>query len=270
MSLVDADTATAADVLRRGFADYFIPIPFDRALLLNMIPHDGVAPALSHLVLRDDEPVGCALIARRGWTSRLAGMAIVPDARRQGVGRWLMNELLNQARDRGDRQLVLEVIEQNDPAVHLYENCGFERIRRLVSLQLETPPAGEPADLLEIDIREAASAVSQHGLSDLPWQLSGESLALSSPPMKAYRLGPAAVVISNPAAERLAILSLVVEPDERRRGHATRLLQALFAAHPGKVWRVPALCPEEAAGPFIAFGFEPGELSQWQMTKDLA
>jgi len=275
MRLEALDTArldVAADTLKRGFADYFIPIPFAPAMLLNMIPHDGIAPALSRLVLRNDEPIGCALIARRGWTSRLAGMALVPEARRQGVGRWLMGKLIEQARNRADRRMVLEVIEQNEPAVRLYESCGFTRVRRLVSLELEPAPtyaAGETAGLEEIDIREVARMVSQYGLHDLPWQLSSESLSLSSPPLIAYRLGPAAAVISSPSAERVTILSLIVEPGDRRQGHAMRLLQALLAEYPEKTWRVPALCPEEAAGPFAALGFEPGELSQWQMTLDL-
>ena len=267
--LVEADLEIVADVLRRGFADYFVPIPFDRALLLNMIAHDGMAPALSRLVLRDEDPVGCAMIARRGWTSRLAGMAIVPEARGQGVGRSVMDDLIEQARERGDRRIVLEVIEQNEPAVRLYEACGFTRIRRLVSLQLESPALGSQAELQEIDIREVARIVTQHGLPDLPWQLSGESLVLSSPPMRAYRLGPAAVVVSNPDAERIAILSLIVDPEERGRGHAKRLLQAVLAAYPEKTWRVPALCPQEAAAPFTGVGFEFGELSQWQMALGL-
>ena len=259
----------AADTLKRGFADYFVPIPFGPAMLLNMIPHDGIAPALSRLVFQNDEPIGCALIARRGWTCRLAGMAIVPEARTQGVGRWLMDELVKQARARGDRQMVLEVIAENEPALKLYESLGFVRVRRLVSLDLDAAPPEELAELESIDIREAAQIVARHGLPDLPWQLSAESLALSAPPMRAYRLGPAIAVVSDPSAKRVGVLSLVVETDARGAGHAKRLLRALFAAHPGKSWRVPALCPEEAAGPFAALGFEPGELSQWQMALDL-
>jgi len=268
------DLNAAADALRRGFADYFVPIPVDRAMLLEMLAHDGVAASLSRLILRDDKPVGCALIARRGWTSRLAGMAIIPEARAEGIGRSTMEALMAQARERGDRRMVLEVIEQNEPALKLYESLGFERVRRLISLERPAPQdadtgLAEAPDLLEIDIRDVAAVVSREGLDDLPWQLSAESLALSSPPMCARRLGPAYAVLSNPEVERIALLSLIVESEARGASQAVQLLRALFAAYPGRAWRVPALCPEEAAGPFLHAGFERGELSQWQMSLDL-
>ncbi len=47
-------------------------------------------------------------------------MAIAPGARGQGIGLWCMDRLVDEARARGERSMVLEVIEQNDPAVRLY------------------------------------------------------------------------------------------------------------------------------------------------------
>ena len=259
------------EALKRGFADYFVPIPVDRKMLLHMLAHDGVDASLSRLVLLDDAAIGCALVARRGWTSRLAGMAIVPEARGKGVGRRTMQALIVQARERGDRRMVLEVIERNEPALKLYESLGFARVRRLVSLDRSASDvrdefdAGESSRMQEIGIQEVARTVATHGFPDLPWQLSAESLALSSPPARAFRLGGAAVVVTDLQADRVAILSLIVEQDARGAGRAQHMLRTLFAAHPGKSWRVPALCPEEAAGPMLAVGFERADLSQLQM-----
>ena len=261
----------AVEALRRGFADYLVPIPVDRRMLLHMLTHDGVDASLSRLVCQGDVAIGCALVARRGWTSRLAGMAIVPEARGKGVGRRTMQTLLAQARERGDRRMVLEVIERNEPALKLYESLGFTRVRRLVSLERPASDASDEAGvaesnpLQEIDIQEVAHAVARHGLPDLPWQLSAESLALSSPPTRAFRLGGAAVVVTDLRANGVAILSLIVEQDTRGTGQAQQLLRALFAAHTGKSWRVPALCPEEAAGQMLAMGFECADLSQLQL-----
>jgi len=39
----------------------------------------------------------------------------------------------------------------------------------------------KPNDLQEMDLREMGHSISQHGLSDLPWQLSGETIAQTPP-----------------------------------------------------------------------------------------
>jgi ribosomal protein S18 acetylase RimI-like enzyme len=255
-------------LLNQGFADYFVPIEFNTAALLNMLVHDGIDSTSSRIVSRGGEGVGVALIARRGWSSRLAGMAIVPAARRAGVGTWLMAQLLAQAKARGERRMVLEVIEQNTAAVRLYEGCGFRVLRRLVSLTASQPEIETEVQLEEVDVREAARLATAHGLLDLPWQISGESLACLGLPNRAYRRGAAYVVISNPDAPRIGIRCLVVEPPARRQGQATRLLQAVLAHHPGKEWSVPALCPEEIRSVFEKVGFVRGELSQLQMVTE--
>jgi ribosomal protein S18 acetylase RimI-like enzyme len=263
--------AETAELLNQGLADYYVRVVLDKAALLHLVVHDSVDLSSSRVVLQDGRAVGAALVARRGWSSRLAGMAIVPDARRAGVGRWLMAQLIAEAQARGDRRLVLEVIEQNTPAVHLYESCGFRIRRRLLSFSA-TPPDPEPQkekmspiQLEEIDIRAMARLVTMHGLPDLPWQISGESLALLGPPNRAYRIDDACVAISNPDQAQVAVRSVLVPPPVRRQGQATRLLQTVMTAHPGKMWRVPALCPEEIGGLFDRLSFVRESLTQLQM-----
>lgn len=52
----------------------------------------------------------------------------VPAARRRGVGRELLGELLAEAVRRGAAEVFLEVRTDNDAAIALYEADGFERI----------------------------------------------------------------------------------------------------------------------------------------------
>ncbi|SDW14695.1 GNAT family N-acetyltransferase [Paenibacillus sp. CF384] len=54
------------------------------------------------------------------------GVAILPDARGQGVGLVLMNEIMQQARADGYKALSLSVDPDNQAAVRLYEKLGFE------------------------------------------------------------------------------------------------------------------------------------------------
>jgi ribosomal protein S18 acetylase RimI-like enzyme len=54
-------------------------------------------------------------------------LAVVPSKRGKGLGRELLTELLAQARAEGHRQVSLSV-EPDNPALHLYERHGFEKV----------------------------------------------------------------------------------------------------------------------------------------------
>lgn len=266
-SMADYGLERAAEVLARGFEDYFVRIPFSVGTLLHAARADSVDLASSRVFLRDGSAVGGALIARRGWTTRLAGMAILPEARRTGIGRAAVLQLLAEAKARGDRTMVLEVIEQNSAAVELYRACGFKEIRRLVGFA--GPPALDavvPPELTEVDLREVAEAVIRYGLLDLPWQLSGETLAQLTPPSVAYRLDGAWIAISNPAEPVVTVRGLIAEPAAQGLGREAALLRAVMAKHPDRnEWRITATWPEELAHLIAPAGLPRSPLTQWQM-----
>lgn len=270
-SLLEFTLERASEVFTRGFADYFVTLTASPTFFVTMARTDSVDLTASRVAVRDGEPVAAALIARRGWTSRLAGMAVVPEARQQGVGRALMAQLLDEARQRGEREMVLEVIEQNEPAVKLYEQCGFVRGRRLTGHagKPEISPADSEPELIEIDARELARLVSAHGLPDLPWQVSAETVAQAGPPARCFRLGASALMISNPAAEAIGIRSLITMPPARGRGSSRALLRAVMARFPDREWRAPAIFPEEMGDAFFAAGLIRTPLSQWHMRRAL-
>jgi ribosomal protein S18 acetylase RimI-like enzyme len=253
------------ETVNRGFEGYFVPITFNVTSFLHMVRKDGIDLTISRVLLDDGEPTGIALLARRGWTSRLAAMGVAPEARGIGAGSWLMEQLINEACGRDEHEMVLEVIEQNEPAVHLYKKYGFEVVRRLIGFIRTDAAEQETRELHEMDLREAARLISQYGVSDLPWQLSAENIAQLNPPARAFARGQASIVISNPEAKDIAVWSLLVEPDARGDGLGIEMLKAIIAQYPGKTWHVPALMPEEFGKVFERAGFEREELSQWQM-----
>ena len=55
-------------------------------------------------------------------------IAVLPDARRAGLGRALMGQMIAEARRRGVREVFLEVRADNPGAQRLYESLGFEGI----------------------------------------------------------------------------------------------------------------------------------------------
>lgn len=261
----DYSNLELVEILNGGFAGYFVPITFHVTAFLNMVRKDGIDLTSSRVLLRDDQPMGIALIARRGWTSRLAAMGIARECRSLGAGSWFMEYLVYEARQRGEREMLLEVIEQNAPAVHLYKKYGFEITRRLIGLIRRDAVEDGTSELQELDIRRVSSLISQYGLPDLPWQLSGESIAQTNPPARAYCRGQAYTIITNPDANDVVIWSLLVEPSARGNGLGTDMLKSVIAKHPHKTWHIPALLPEEVGIVCERAGFIREELSQWQM-----
>jgi len=270
---MDLDIKPASDyplpdltqLLNLSFENYLVPITFNLTQFLTMVRKDSVDLSASRVLLADEQPAGIALIARRGWTSRLAAMGIVQSQRGRGTGSWFMGKLINEARERNDHAMVLEVIEQNEYAVRLYQKCGFQSVRRLIGLIRKDSKENKKEALEELDLREAGSLISRHGLSDLPWQLAGETIAQMNPPARAYRNGPAMMVTSNPDGEHVVIWSLLVEPDARGNQLGVDMLKTVIANYPGKTWHVPAIFPEEFGKLFERAGFEREELTQWQM-----
>lgn len=255
--------------LNLSFEDYHIHVQFTLSQFLTMLRKDNIDLYASRVLIADDQPAGVALIARRGWTSRLAAMGIVKGSRGKGAGTQFMEGLIQEARARNDREMVLEVIERNEPAVHLYQKRGFQIVRRLISLIRRRAREADRSNLQEIDLREMGRLILQYGLPDLPWQLSGESIALLNPPARAYKKGPTYIAISNPDANDIVIWSVLVEPDARGNGLALDMLRTIISNHAVRTWHVPAIWPEEFGRLFEQAGFQREELSQWQMRLSL-
>jgi ribosomal protein S18 acetylase RimI-like enzyme/predicted GNAT family acetyltransferase len=252
-----------ADFFNRSFEDYFMPVNFTVDSFVVFAQRDGIDFDASQVLMGDNHPIGLALIACRGKASRMGGFGIVKKLRNQGAGSWFVKRLLDQARQRGETHMFLEVITQNQAGVRLYEKYGFTRVRKLLGFKAEKPAGIADEKLQECNQALVLDMSRGYCLPDLPWQL--DAVTLGSVPSFGYRLENAFTLISNPEADHIAFRSLVVPAQARGQGQATRLLEALFARIPGKVWQVPAIFPEEMGNTFLQAGMQPEKLSQWQM-----
>jgi ribosomal protein S18 acetylase RimI-like enzyme len=252
-----------------SFKDYFVPVHINTQALMEIVRRDSVDLSVSKVLLLDEKAVGIALIARRGWENRVAAMGIIPEMRGKGAGSWLMERLADEAKERYTRKLCLEVIEINLPAIHIYEKQGFQKFRKLVGFTGRMESNSSGSELEEVNLRELGKIVNSHGLADLPWQISGETLAVFSNPSLAFKLGPAYAAISNPEAEHVVIWTLLVMPEARKQGLAVEMLRTLSSKFNDKVWHVPPLCPEEASHPFRRLGMKEEKIAQLQMSLSL-
>jgi ribosomal protein S18 acetylase RimI-like enzyme len=266
--------AQVADALTRSFEGYVVPVNISAGAYERRFRPENVDPFASYAYFRGNRPVAVVLVARRGWTSRIAAMAVAPEARGKGLGKRIMQGVIGEALERGDRSVLLEVFEHNTPAVKLYEGLGFEPLRRLVGYH--HGPGGAAPDgadtLAELDPLDLAHIVAREGEANLPWMLAAETLSGSVSPARAFHLDHRAyVLIGNPDADVISLSALVVPRANRRNGWGTSLMQALLATHPDKAWTIPQIVPEELAPEFFAWcGWELMDTNQLEMDLDLS
>ena len=266
--------AQVADALTRSFEGYVVPVNVSAEAYERRFRPENVDPFASYAYFRENRPVAVVLVARRGWTSRIAAMAVAPEARGKGLGKRIMRGVISEAVEGGDRSVLLEVFEHNTPAVKLYEGLGFEPLRRLVGYH--HGPGGAAPDgadtLAELDPLDLAHIVAREGEAKLPWMLTAETLSGSVSPARAFHLDHRAyVLIGNPDADVISLSALVVPRANRRNGWGTSLMQALLATHPDKAWSIPQIVPEELAPEFFArCGWELMDTNQLEMVLDLS
>mgnify|MGYP001068308079 CR=1 FL=1 len=258
-------TAELATLFNRGFEDYFIPISFMPDAFEIFLKRDEIDLTLSRVLLKDDEPIGLGLMSSRGGNvSRLAAMGIAKELRGQGAGTWLVDALLKEARARGYEKMLLEVIYENEAAIHIYEKFGFKKLRRLYGFMVGNP-AGEPdKGLASCDLDLVLEKAMTSAIPNLPWQVDAETLRKNPAGAFGFTLGKSYIVISDPEKEHAGIRLLVSED-----GSEEALLKAIFAKYPEKIWHVPAIFPEEQADIFESVGMQKDDISQWQMMLEL-
>jgi ribosomal-protein-alanine N-acetyltransferase len=62
--------------------------------------------------------------------AQILNVSVVPDSRREGLGRALVRQFIDDARRLGAEQCFLEVRVSNSAAIALYERAGFTRVAR--------------------------------------------------------------------------------------------------------------------------------------------
>ncbi len=82
-----------------------------------------------YLVAREgDDVVGYAGLAVGGTEAWVQNLAVRADRQRGGIGTRLLQALLDEARRRGVRAVLLEVAVDNPAAQRLYDRYGFEPV----------------------------------------------------------------------------------------------------------------------------------------------
>ena len=128
---IDAGSSRDLDSVMRvmdaAFGDRFGEA-WTRSQLGGILPMAGVALVLARDG-EDGEAIGFSLFRTVSDESELLLIAVMPSEHRRGVGRMLLDDFLDRARNDGVVRVHLEVRDGNS-AVSLYRNAGFSPVGR--------------------------------------------------------------------------------------------------------------------------------------------
>ena len=123
-------------------------MPWSRGAFLYEMQQNRVARCW---VARDDDGhvSGYLCLWEVADEVHITNVAVRPNARRRGIARTLLSSVLDNARARAFKVVVLEVRPSNHHALTLYESFGFRVVGRRHGYYYDT---GEDALVMEIDL----------------------------------------------------------------------------------------------------------------------
>lgn len=231
------------EAMTEAFADYLMDMSYmTKEVLWRRAMKNGVDFACSPGAFQDGRLVGLTLVGLGTWAGEPAAFdactGIVKAHRGQGLAGRIFDAALPVLRGRGTTRFLLEVIQENEPAVKAYERTGFRITRPMVCYQRTDPRLPEASALVEI--RPVGPEALDVLLPELDWQPSWENTfdAVRAVPdeIRLYGAfdGAACVGLAVYYPTLRWIMSLVVKRSHRGRGIGKSLLaHALRNVEPG-------------------------------------
>lgn len=262
------DSHQLAAILTECFTDYVIPFTLDGPTFATRFNAEGLSLTESRIWSANNNPVALAIMVRRGSRCRLAAFAIHPRWRRGGLGKAMLGQLLDEARQRGDSALWLEVISSNAAGIALYDWMGFIRQDTLCGFVAPQPDGTikNSAALTRCDPVTLVGSMIAAPDKPLPWMI--DPLGTVALPAQGYRWSNDACAIVTTAFTKPQLRALYVTPAARRQGHARQLLQALAAQFEGI--STPVAVPQALTPLFLQAGWEQHPITQFTLCHSLS
>jgi len=128
----------ALTLFNKGFEGYLIPMNLTMEQFIGRFGTEGLSVELSVVAFDGDRLIGFILQGIRenngvkiSWNG---GTGIIPEYRGKGIGAMLMNEAERILLENEVAVSTLEALSENEPAIKLYEKCGYEIKDKLLFL----------------------------------------------------------------------------------------------------------------------------------------
>ncbi|MFD3000197.1 GNAT family N-acetyltransferase [Pontibacter toksunensis] len=157
--LTEKELPELHDTFLQAFADYLVPIQLSSDQFKAKIKREGITPSFCVAAYAGTEMAGFILTGLGEWhgkpTAYNAGTGVLPQYRGYNLAQQLYAFLLPKLRESGVEQCLLEVIQENAPALRAYKAVGFNKTRSLDLLRAQKAELllkeGEPDTAVAID-----------------------------------------------------------------------------------------------------------------------
>jgi ribosomal protein S18 acetylase RimI-like enzyme len=264
--------AEQASVFNLAFTGYLAGwTEMDAAVLARFLCAQGADLYYSRFVRTNEAFVSFGYINRTGNVSRLAAMGTIPDARRTGAAAQLLSQLLKEATICQDQAMVLEVFEQNLPALSLYRRYGFEPVSRLFGWRRSAKAEvleKQLTDFTEIPMLNAIETSNASEFPNLPWQISRHA-AVKVPAGHAFGNDRACIVVGDTALQSIRVHAFFAAHENWNELRS--ILAAVIRQFPNHEFSAPQIFPEQfGASIFEPLGFAREPLNQLLMRRELS
>ncbi|MEJ8800861.1 GNAT family N-acetyltransferase [Pontibacter sp. H249] len=134
----------------KAFADYIVPIQLDAVQFKAKIKREGIEPSFCVAAYNKGQIIGFILTGLGEWqgkpTAYNAGTGVLPEYRGHQLTQQLYTFLLPKLRESGIECCLLEVIQENEPALKSYRNIGMQVTRTLYSFRVKKEDLIFPVD----------------------------------------------------------------------------------------------------------------------------
>jgi ribosomal protein S18 acetylase RimI-like enzyme len=229
----------------QAFADYYVETGgITEEVLYNRAVKNGVDFSVSVGAFDAERLVAMTLVGLDQWKGATAafdiGTGVVPGHRGRGVAKEMFQFALPRLRERGATRFVLEVIQENQPAIKAYKAVGFEVTREFDCFRWELARGGGALDPApDVDIRREERDSLDSFEAHLDWRPSWENSFSSIRRIPddvrlfgAYSAGECVgLLVYYPGTNW--VMTFVVKRNRRRRGVGSALLDWFARRRPG-------------------------------------
>lgn len=283
-TLEDTSIETIHETFVQAFSDYQVDISY---MTLDVIEKrfvkNGYHPELSAGIFEQDQLKGFTIVGIGKFNGGRSGFDImtglIKDYRGKGLAGKMFDLIKDKMKEESIDNFYLEVLQENEQAINAYSKTGFRKVRGLNCYLLKVgklSPAKSIETVAYID--QTDPKVIDHFKPFLDWEPSWENHFESI-----KRISDQVEVITAKVLDRQVgilvyyptvkwILTLAVDPEFRRKGVATALLEYLVDSLPIYVREIKMLNVDEKDMAMDAFlqksGFER-LTSQYEMRINL-